>query len=410
MLNAAILLPVKCTTCFDFYRNSTSANNTTHKHLHDVIQLLLMNKILKYHNVQPLMKLFLEKSMPVSNSSVRTLNVLLHLFFNKCSHLKQRTTFFDWFIRGDTAAVDNTTAEQLFQRLITNENINNEVSEKTQDRDTLFELLFNETDKAILFSEFEFKLPCGTLAVNVENRAKHENPEINPDTNTVIQDNLENKLYEETEQFKSNAINQAQYLQGISIVTAYLNVMLRSNFLTNDQITELRLYTLLESSLRILLSSITDVLKNNKSGIPEKIKVLQHIKQLFLLEYDPIICDMIRKTVNEDFFHCINNLLNPENVSEEEDIVYEGDESEMNATTLKYNCIYVLAAYCRARANYRDELLELILDPKLYNFTSKWDVKCAFKAIEILNYSDMVEPPLGKKLTIYLIQCSFCIR
>ncbi|XP_063838719.1 serine-protein kinase ATM isoform X1 [Ostrinia nubilalis] len=389
-------------------RNSTSASKT-HKHLHTAIHLLLMNKTLKYEYVQPLKKLYLEKSMPVNNNSVRTLNILLHRFFNKCSQLKERLAFFDWFIRGNASSVGNLTSEEFFQRLITNENIKYEYPKEVQSCDSLFELLFKNVDQSILFSEFEFELLSDTSADNMKNTVKPENHEINSDTNTVIQDHLENKIYEETEQFNSTSIDQDQYLQGINTVLAYLNVLFKSKFLTKNQITELRLYHLTETSLRILLTSLTDSLKSNQS-IPDKIKVLQHIKQLFLYDYDPVICDAIRNLINEDFFHCINNLMNKVDVSEEDDIVYEGDESEMNATTLKYNCIYTLAAYCRVRANFRDELLDLILDRKLYNFTSIWDVNCAFKAIDIINYSDMIDPPLEPVFVFMQYLCKDLFR
>lgn len=340
------------------------------------------------------MKLYLERSMPVNNSSVKTLNILLEKFFCKYNQNKEKLALFDWFICGEFGSVDKVTTEEILNRLLSEENINFANSVRDQETDHLFDTLFHQVDKCILFSEFEYKLPKSPATDNRDNNnVARENIEINSDLNNVIQSNFENKLSEYKEQFNNNETQYTRYLQLIETVMAYLDVLFKSKFLNSDQIKETRLFSLMKTALEDLFSCLTSILKGNEK-IEIKIKVLQDIKELMVSDYAIFTSVVIRSAVNEDFFHCINRILTAENVPEE-DIIYEGDETEMNTTSLKYHCLYVLSAYCRVRANYRDELLELVLDPKLYNFTSVWDVKCAYKTIEILN-GGVEEPPLGK--------------
>lgn len=373
--------------------------STTNKYLHMLIHILLKTKTMKYQNVYPLIKFYLEGSMPVTESSIKTLNILLDIFFNKCSKSDQTLAFFHWFIRGENVKVDKAITEDLLLRLMSNESIGTiGISDQDQEYDQLFDILFYQIDKCILFSEFEYKLPS---LPSTENKNANESTEINVVINKAIQNCLEEKLSKKTELFNRNEIQYSHYLQLIEIVLAYLNVMSKSAFLKSNQVTELALFNLLETSLTVLFSTLTDILKSN-ANIEKRITILQDIRGLMVADYVPILCVLIRKALNEDFFHCLNNNLTTEDISDA-DVIYEGDETEMNSTTLKYHCVYVLAAYCRMHANYREELLEVVLNPKLYNFSSIWDVKCAYKTIEILNSPGIGEPPLGNHRCFYII-------
>ncbi|RVE48633.1 hypothetical protein evm_006704 [Chilo suppressalis] len=368
-------------------RNSTSVNEA-HKAVHVVMQKLLKTKMLKYQSVQPLIKLYFEKGMPVNDSTVETLNCIVQNFFNKCSSFEQRKSILYWFIEGDTACVGKASKE-LLSRLAANDNVNYKQTSHMPNGDNLFDILFCSIEKSILFSEFELDWSTAIYA----HGHVPEKSEVNIEMNNILQMTLENKLCQFAEQHKNNNLDLLRYSQSIKIVIIYLDVMIKSQLLSVREVKELQLYNLLKSSLNLMFVSLVNTLKNN-SSTPMKITLLQFVKELLLYEYSPLLSLEIRQSITDEFFHCANNILNFEQEIDE-DVIFDGDESEINATTLKYNCIYTLAAYCRIRGNYREEILELILDSKLYNFTLVWDVKCALRCIEILNVPGAAdEPPL----------------
>ncbi|CAH0748972.1 unnamed protein product [Diatraea saccharalis] len=368
-------------------RNSTSVNES-HKHVHSIMQALLKSKMLKYQSVQPLIKLYIEKGMPVNNSTVETLNRIIYNFFNKCSSLEKRKCFLYWFVDGDIVAAGEASKELLL-RITANDNINFVEEVNEPDGNDLFDILFCSIEKSILFSEFELDLVTTT---DVSNKSVPEISEVNIEMNNVLQTTLQNILCQLTEKHKNDKLELLQYSQSIKIILTYLDVMIKFQLLSKNEVIQMQLYNVLKSSLNLMFVSFVKILKNDTS-IPLKIQLLQYLKELLLDKYVPLLSYETRQLIKDDFFHCANNILYFEKELDG-DVIYDGDDNEMNFTTLKYNCIYTLAAYCRVRGNYREEILELILDPKLYNFTSVWDVKCALQCLEILIQCGVEEPPI----------------
>ncbi|KPI93799.1 Serine-protein kinase ATM [Papilio xuthus] len=125
--------------------------------------------------------------------------------------------------------------------------------------------------------------------------------------------------------------------------------------------------------------------------------------------FESLTCEVLKnlKALKDDAFTSFIERVNSLWTTCVSDVPSDEDENDtdMSYNVLKHNCIFFLAAYCKMNNNYRDELLELILNPKLYNFSSRLDVEFALKCIRFLNQSDIEDAPI--ELTFVLMQ-SMC--
>ncbi|KPJ15116.1 Serine/threonine-protein kinase ATM [Papilio machaon] len=331
--------------------------------------------------------------MPISDSSVQTLNILFRKFYSKCCYNYGRTKCFKWFINGRVTQLYVVTLRDLFLTLLLNDNISNNVkSTGCVENETLHHILFNTVDKSILYADFELEIS----KPESNNECIRQALEINDEMNYQVIEYLHEKLMECNEKIESKDFDLLECLKILKVTLTYLDIALKYNYnkVLNEQI--------YDNFKRILKAAYTVSSKTLKSGIQisEKNALLKILQPILLEEYDTVLNNDVRTCIDNDFFHCINEILNSDVPSDDDD-----SDTDMSYNVLKHNCIFFLAAYCKKNLNYRDELLELILNPKLYNFSSPLDVDFALKCIRFLNQSDIEDAPI--ELTFVLMQ-SMC--
>lgn len=347
---------------------------------------------MKYQNIQPLIKLYFEKSMPVTDHSVTTLSRVFNKFFNKCSHFKDRIKCFTWLINGKITSVDQKNIQELLLRLLATENVKfTQIGDENCTSDNLYDVLFNSLDKCTLFSEFELKV---TKSIGIQETCLElEHAELNTELNKEVNEYLKVQLLEQTNKFKIQEITLLEYIKFNCIILAYVDIILKYDLTKRDQIKQEQIYCSLKEALQLVYESLIDVLRRNTQSSDQKIALLRCVHTMLVTDYDALINFTIRSSISEEFFYCINNILNKEESTDDTETLYEGDE--INPYALKHQCIGLLAAYCRLRGNYRAEILDLILDPKLYNFNISWEIDCAVNCIELLNNKKVQDPPIG---------------
>ncbi|XP_045535989.1 serine-protein kinase ATM [Papilio machaon] len=374
-------------------RNSTSGISSHIAAIHGVLQTILSLNILDYMSIKPLLLMYYEKGMPISDSSVQTLNILFRKFYSKCCYNYGRTKCFKWFINGRVTQLYVVTLRDLFLTLLLNDNISNNVkSIGCVENETLHHILFNTVDKSILYADFELEISKPEL----KNECIRQALEINDEMNYQVIEYLQEKLMECNEKIESKDFDLLECLKILKVTLTYLDIALKYNYnkVLNEQI--------YDNFKSILKTAYTVSSKTLKSGIQisEKNALLKTLQPILLEEYDTVLNNDVRTCIDNDFFHCINEILNSDVPSDDDD-----SDTDMSYNVLKHNCIFFLAAYCKKNLNYRDELLELILNPKLYNFSSSLDVDFALKCIRFLNQSDIEDAPI--ELTFVLMQ-SMC--
>ncbi|XP_059060370.1 serine-protein kinase ATM-like [Achroia grisella] len=384
-------------------RHSTTAI-ATQKMLHTIMQLLLVSTNITYQNVQPLIKLYIEKGMPVNDHSVRTLNNIFQQFFSKCSQLDTRVTCLTWLMEGPTTSVDVTCLQELLWRLTANENV---FVRKTHPRssvcDNLYHTLFGSTEKCILFSEFELNLEiCESLPSDKDVAADIEN---NREINNEICKHLEQKMFSNLSKIKENDIELLEYVKLVRLVLAYLDIMLRHDVSNPTEIVDIQIYSQLKESLKLMYVTLIHSLKNDNILNIHKNKVLKYVQELIMCEYDSLLCTEIRQRIDSDFFHGILEILNKDSATDDDYEQSEKDEQETTLAGVKRNCILLMAAYCRKQENYTQELLEAVLEPSLYNFSCYLDVECAFQCIELLNDSKVEDIPIDSIFNLMKFMC-----
>lgn len=344
---------------------------------------------LKYEDVQPLIKLYSEKGMPVSDSSLVTLNCLLHKFFNKCSSVDERQKYFSWLIEGQIMSLEVSNVREFFLRLLTTENVNLTCSgNERPETDNVRHVLFNSIEKSILFSEFELVIRS-TPVVNATNES---HVEMFTEVNREIRRYLRGKLSYCIEKLK----HQEELLECINflnITLSYLDVLLRYKFLDHDDIRVDEIHCLLKSGIIVMYMSLTNILENVQ--VPHRVQLLKGVQAILIADYDSLLALEVRQCMNEDFFQCLNKIMNKNDEVDEEEILFEGDEEDPNP--LVHNCTLLLAAYCMKCVSHRNETLEFVLDPKMYNFFIPWDFDCAINCIKLMERPHVDDPPLGKK-------------
>lgn len=374
--------------------------NIAHIALHKTIQIMLTSVDLKYEDVQPLIKLYSEKGMPVTDSSLVTLNCLLHKFFNKCSSVDERQKYFSWLIEGQIGSLEVSSVRECFLRLISNENIGFMRScNERPETDNVRHVLFNSIEKSILFSECELVIGSPSV-VNAENE-RHLGlfTEVNREVKRYLIANLSNCLAKLER--KEEVVECINFL---NVGLAYLDVLLRYKFVERDDVRFDEMHCLLKSGLTVMYMSLTNILKNVQ--VPIRVQLLQGVQAILTADYDSLLALEVRHCVNEEFFQCLNSIMNENEEVDDEGVIFEGEEED--PYPLRHNCIYLLAAYCMKCSSHRNEILELILDPEIYNFSNSWDFDCAANCIKLLERSQVDDPPLGKKCfdsTKFLIKC-----
>lgn len=348
---------------------------------------MLTSVDLKYEDVQPLIKLYSEKGMPVTDSSLVTLNCILYKFFNKCSSADERKKYFCWLMEGQIMSLEVSNVREIFLRLITTENVElMRSSNECPETDDVRYLLFSSIEKSILFSEFELVIRSPS-AINTRNMSHVEIfTEMNREIKRYLIANLSDcvgKLRRKEELLEC--------INFLKVVLVYLDVLLRYKFVERDDIRVDEMHCLLKSGLTLMYMSLTNILKNVQ--VHNRVQLLQGVQALLIADYDNLLALELRRCMNEDFFECVNSIMNKNIEIDDEDVIYEGDEEDPNP--LRHNCIFLLAAYCMKCSSHRNEILDFILDPKIYNFSISWDFDCAVNCIKLLEETRVEDPPLG---------------
>lgn len=373
---------------FHVFRTSTVVN-TAHIALHKIIKVMLTSVDLKYEDVQPLIKLYSEKGMPVTDSSLVTLNCLLHKFFNKCSSVDERQKYFSWLIEGQIMSLEVYSVREFFLRLLTTENVDlTRSGNERPETDNVRHVLFNSIEKSLLFSEFELVIRS-TPVVNATNEG---HVEMFTEVNREIRRYLRGKLSDCVEKLKQQE-ELVECINFLNVILSYLDILLKYKFLDHDEIRVDEMHCLLKSGLIVMYMSLTNILENVQ--VPQCVQLLKGVQAILIADYDSLLALEVRQSMNEDFFQCLNKIMNKNDEIDEEEIIFEGDEEDPNP--LVHNCILLLAAYCMKYVSHRNETLEFVLDPKMYNFFISWDFDCAINCIKLLERPQVDDPPLGKK-------------
>lgn len=376
------------------YRSSITSN-AAHKAIHTIMQNLLTLDVIKYQNAQALFKFYIDKGMPVTDYSVMTLNALFHKFFSKYSHDDVRKKCFLWLVNGDYISIDVSCTKELLLRLISYDNINTMPKQNRESRSNdLYDTLFNSNEKCTLFSEFQLDILSPTTK---ESKLK-EAFEVNAEIDRQIHEHFKEKMVFCIDLFERKNMALTEFMKFINIAVNYLDITLKCNTIySDDEIKTTEIFRLLKNALSDMFISLESILKSD-SHISVKIEMLKLLKIMLLADLGPMMGTEVRSSVHKEFFICMNKIVITETKVDDDDMVYAGDEKEMNSTTLKYNCVLVLAAYCRRNVNFRGELLKFILDPKIYDFSS--DSHCVFQCLELLNESNSEDPPSGKSFIV----------
>ncbi|XP_041988824.1 serine-protein kinase ATM [Aricia agestis] len=356
---------------------NVAVSNTSNRAVHSIVQSILKLNVLKYPVVQPLLQMYFEKGMPISNNSFKTLNVLLNKFHNKCSYLDIRMKLLSWITTGKIVDVDNLAIEDILIRLICIENFALKQTEiKKDNRESFYNLL--TTSKCDIFDYNLEVAPKKDTTSNDQDSYEEMRSEIN----FLIMQYLEELMSSSLEEFKEKRMPFKEFSKVTSIVLDYLKIILKYKLKKAEGVRTSHLYTLLQKSLKLLYTNLAVTLQSDVL-IKEKIIALKCIQSILSQEYVEILSTEVRKHIGDDCFHAISKAMKVEISEDDEEMVYEAD-LEVNKQGLKQSCIYVLASYCRKRCTYAEELQKCILDKDLYDFTSHWDVECALKCINIL--------------------------
>ncbi|KAM3964649.1 serine/threonine-protein kinase tefu [Aphomia sociella] len=388
--------------------STTPFNNPAHKMIHAILQLLLASTNLTYQNVQPLMKLYIEKGMPVNDFSITTLNYIFQNFFNKCSQFDTRVKCLNWLMEGQITSVNAIVIQELLSRLTANENIFVPKPSVSVDCDNLYVTLFTSPEKCILFSEFVLTVENSKSSPKDNDVA--EKSEANAEINNEICNNLCHKMSTCISKINEDDIDLLEYVKLVRLVLAYLDVMLQHDIVNHHTITETQVYCLLKTSLRLMYKTLVKTLQNDSILNLQKNTILKNVQDLIVYEYNSLLCAEVRQWMDEEFFHCVIDILNKESNADEDLEECDIDEQEHSFDGLKRNCILIIAAYCRKKENYRSELLDTLLDPSLYNFTYFWDIEYAFRCIGLLNDSNVEDPPLDLVFNLMKFMCRDLFR
>lgn len=328
--------------------------------------------------------------MPITCDSVRTLSKLFQKFFSKYSYDEIRSKCFSWLAQKDITTVNVTYTKELLLRLLSNENIDISKSADTSSQNDLYDTLFKSHEKCILFSEFELEIKSDE---NVDQSVKNVYEVVN-EIDIQMRDHFKDSMITYATSVQAKEVSLIEYMKYINVIVIYMDLALQCNSHTKESLEDSEQFRLLQKSLAHIYTAVENTL-NSDEQIPAKVKVLETLKDILQAELGPAMSSAVRSCIHKRFFQSINKILMIEVEADEEDVVYAGNDKEMNLTTLKHSCTVVIAAYCRKDADYREDLLKHILDPKLYDFSI--DAPCLFQCIELLNDPNVHEPPSGMR-------------
>lgn len=350
---------------------------------------MLKSDILDYPHALQLIKLYLENVMPVTKNSVQTLSDIFHKFYSKCALDDFRIKCLQWLTSNDTGSLYVTEVSELLFRIIANENIAfNSIGAPESEFEKLRDILYNSTERCVLFSEFEIH----NSVHSIEEETVHEHVETISDVEDRVQEYLKTNIATSHSKGFQNDADLLECIKLINVILSYLDKLLKYHIKTKDEVENMQICILLIAMLARMFTAFTRLLAS-KTEIPVKIHALQLVRTLLVTEFHPFISHISRTSMDADFFHAVNNILNTEVQIEDFEVIIEGDEDDTSIDTLKHNCFLVLAAYCRKPAEYREEILKLILDYGSYSFPS--DTQCVFQCIVLLIDSNVHDPPLG---------------
>ncbi|XP_063617686.1 serine-protein kinase ATM [Cydia splendana] len=382
-------------------RNSSSINDA-HKATHTIMQTLLELYNFEFQTVQPLLKLYFEKGMPVTDSSIKTLCCVYHKYYSKCSNEQERKKCLAWLFQGSISSLEVKRVRHFFLRIIANENFIFQESIPKKHNDPLYEILFNSKGKDTLFS-------IGDLDIIKEKETPKnvlQSLEMNIEIARLVQEHLQGEITGDIEKLNRREIGPLEFIQYARVIIAYMDVTSQISPVMQSQIEESQLYICLKTGLKTMSRALAKMLKESKDA-RDKTNLLQCMQDLWLTDYHPIVNSLVRSCADQEFFASINEILSAQQLKDEDE--YEND-SDYNPSATKHNCIWLLAAYCRKSSEYRDDIFELILDPALYELTSPWDVKCAFQCIRILIEESVEECPLASVFSLLSNMCRALFR
>lgn len=371
-----------------YFRNCTSVN-ASHKAMHTILQNLLETDTVKYPQVQQLIKLYLESDVPLTTHSVKSLNKVFQHWYSKVGSEDCRMKCLLWLTGCDISSVCVKNVAELIFRLLANENVNitaccNVDSEYKKLRD----ILFDSNEKFILFTEFEID-NSSTFKTPDKRNGQIETVEVMANQ---IEEYFKTALLAAISKFHQKEANLLNSIKLINLVISYLDILLINNISSKDEVESTVVFGLLKTILSCMYSALNTMMESNLQ-ISEKITALQLVKELLVTEFHYLLAGVLRTCIDGDLFHTINNVLNTEVEACDNNISVDEDEDEFNLNSLKHNCFFLVAAYCRKDAEYRDELVKLILDDGIYNFAT--DLQCIFQTIDILTDDNVEDPPLG---------------
>ncbi|XP_039752989.1 serine-protein kinase ATM isoform X2 [Pararge aegeria] len=382
---------------------NAAVTSASQKAIHAVLQVILHLVPLKYENVKPLIVSYIEKGMPVNDHSLNTLNYLFHKFYRKTCYTDIREKCFAWLTYGSITSIEISNLNGFLLRLLSNENLPLKLNCDILNQNNVYNVLFNTTDESILYSEFEYK-----ITKNKENTIKSEELksfEINSVMFNLIRVNIGKILSDNIVKLRGYNLKDIEYVKYLEIVITFLDSLLKYKLKIRDDVKEMPLFTELKTALNLLYEALTKTLKSD-TQIRDKVLLLKGVQEILLKEYDHMINVEVRSHIRGDFFHCLNDIIKLD-VNLDDDC-FDESETEFNVIGLKQNCIYVLAAYCRKRSCYTDEVLKCILDRELYSFTCNYEY--AFHCIRMLNDSTVEKQPLELVFSLMQNMCKEMFR
>ncbi|XP_047544765.1 serine-protein kinase ATM isoform X2 [Vanessa atalanta] len=385
-------------------RNATVAN-AAHTVMHTIIQVILSSVPLKHQHIQPLLMLYLEKGMPVNDCSLKTLNICFHKFYRKCCNLDVRKRCFTWLTYEDMATLDSRILKEFLIRLICNENLPIKQNRDNETQFDVYDCIFSNIEKGILYSEFEYDIVRSPVVTASETE---EIFEINHEIYNMILVYLEQAMSKSLQKLINGDVKCIEFVKHVNLMIAFIDSLLVRNLKTSSEIQDMSLYSILKNALIHMYGALTQTLKSEVQ-IRDKIMLLKYVQDILQKNYNTVLNKEIRKHIEEECFHAINDIVKKDVTCEDSDSYYESDV-EYSVIGLKQNCVYLLATYCRKQSIYTDDITKLILDRDLYNFTSNFEVDCALRCIHILNDITVERPPLELIFNLMQDMCKDLFR
>ncbi|XP_072936623.1 serine-protein kinase ATM [Epargyreus clarus] len=376
-----------------------------HKAVHTVMLAMIKLSIINYQQVEPLFILYLEERMPVNDYSLKTLICIINKFYSKCCSPEIKLKCLKWLIQDKITELELLKLKEILVVLATNENVilnNSEV--ESSEHDTLYTTLFHTIDKSVLFSEFEGpKKPAIRQKEVLQNKV-----EINIEVSSVIHEKLEQILKQNVMKLGRREISTImEHTKFLHLILHYIDGIVTYTTMSVTDVESINVFGMLNDALKQMYAALKYTLKSNTS-IRHKIMLLQCVQAILHNNYHAMLNSKVRENIDKDCFQCINNILATDMANEE--VMYEEDDMEISTRTLRYNCILLLAEYCRKRELFTNELLGCILNSDLYDFELNCDVDCAFRCIELLNEPEVEDPPQELTFTLMLDICKNLFR